>query len=156
MTPNATMKTTESRRKNAGFTLVEALVAIVILAVGLMAISNLLLVAGTSNAVASRSSAAAALATQQLERLKAIEFTALAAGGDLDADVGVPNVGCNTANGTYNCWDDVDGVGRINVRWLITPVAAANTFFIAVRAESTLPFMGARTRAEFTTFRVRS
>jgi type IV pilus modification protein PilV len=153
------MDTRDRKASQAGFTLVEALVAIVVLAVGLMAVSNLLLVAGSSNAVANRATAAAALATQQMERLKAAPFTDLVAGGGLDANVGATNDGCTTATGTFNCRSNVavNGVGQITVRWLIQPaVGVANALFITVRAESNLPLMGARTRAEFTTLRVQS
>lgn len=149
--------TQPARRAQGGFTLVEALVAIVILAFGLMAISNLLLVAGTSNSVANRTTAAATLAAQQMERLKATPYATLAPGGNLDVAVGATNPGCTTAVGTFNCAADVAGVGRIDVRWAIAPaIGAANALFITVRAEAAAPFMGARTRAEFTTFRVQS
>jgi type II secretory pathway pseudopilin PulG len=135
----------------AGFTLVEALCAIVILAFGLIAVTNLLLVASTSNTTANMSTAATTLAAQQLENLKAIPFAdanalptaALAAGGDLEADA----PGFVTAPPI-----DVPGVGQIRVRWLIVDVDT-QTKFIAVRAESTALLIGARSRAEFTVFR---
>jgi type II secretory pathway pseudopilin PulG len=137
--------------QEAGFTLVEALCAIVILAFGLIAVTNLLLVASTSNTTANMSTAATTLAAQQLENLKAIPFAdvnaiptpALAAGGDLEADA---------AGFVSNPPIDVPGVGQIRVRWLIVDVDT-QTKFIAVRAESTAPLIGARSRAEFTVFR---
>ena len=135
----------------AGFTLVEALCAIVILAFGLIAITNLLLVASTSNTTANLSTAATTLAAQQLENLKAIPFAdanaiptaALAAGGDLDADA---------AGFFTDPPADIPGVGRILVRWKIVDIDP-QTKFIAVRAESTALLIGARSRAEFTVFR---
>ena len=45
-------------QREAGFTLIEALVAIVILAFGLMAVTNLLVVAAASNTVGNHSTAA--------------------------------------------------------------------------------------------------
>ena len=63
-----------ARRTDSGFTLVEALIAIVILVFGLMAVTNLFLVAGNSNQVANQSTAAAALAARRLESLKTISF----------------------------------------------------------------------------------
>lgn len=154
-TSNAEQPVT-GRRGERGFTLVEALIAIVILSFGLMAVSNLLVVAAMSNSVANRSTAATALAVQQMERLKATSFDNLVPGGDVGNNVGATNDGCTTAVGTYNCQVNVAGVGVIVVRWQITPAAAANSLFIRVRAEATARTMGARTRAEFTTFRVRS
>jgi type II secretory pathway pseudopilin PulG len=145
-------------RGEAGFTLVEALCAIVILAFGLIAIANLMLVAATSNTVANQSTAATTLATQQMETLKNIPFTnppttnafnpALNPGGNLDADLA----------GYFNPPVDIPGVGEIRVRWLITGVpdpvdAVVRTLFITVRAEGTGALTGARSRAEFTTFR---
>jgi len=135
----------------AGFTLVEALCAIVILAFGLIAITNLLLVASTSNTTANISTAATTLAAQQLENLKAIPFAdanaiptpALAAGGDLDTD---------QAGFFVDPPAEVPGVGQIRVRWTIVDVDT-QTKFIAVRAESTALLIGARSRAEFTVFR---
>jgi len=146
----------------AGFTLVEALCAIVILVFGLMAIANLMLVAATSNSVANQGTAATTLATQQMEILKNIPFTdppttanfnaLLTPGGDLDLDPAAedPNF--------INPPVDVPGVGEIQVRWEIVGVpdpadGVVRTLFITVRAQGMGPLTGARSRAEFTTFR---
>ena len=136
----------------AGFTLVEALCAIVILAFGLISITNLLLVASTSNSTANVSTAATTLAVQQLEVLKAAPFAdgsvpavpnpLLSSGGDLDTDQA----------GFFNPPTEVAGVGQILVRWRIVDVDA-QTKFISVRAESTALLIGPRSRAEFTVFR---
>ena len=142
-----------SRRPSgeAGFTLVEALFAMVILSVGLIAVTNLLLVASTSNTTANQSTGATTLAAQQLEVLKAIPFAvlgnvpnaALDAGGDLDAD---------QAGFFTDPPAEIPGVGQIRVRWKIVDVDT-QTKFISVRAESTALLIGARSRAEFTVFR---
>ncbi len=63
-----------SRRPQAGFTLVEALIAMVILSFGLIAVTNLMLVASTSNTVANQSTAATSIASQRMEQLKALGF----------------------------------------------------------------------------------
>jgi type II secretory pathway pseudopilin PulG len=165
------MLRTESRRQ-AGFTLVEALVAMLVLTFGLIAITNLLIVASTSNSVANHSTAAATQASEVLERLRAVRFTDLRIGGDLGADVGVPNCDPDTdvneciprPMNNYNMRRSVDGVGFIKVRWQVCSDTAAtncagpgaagpDTLFIVVRAESEAPLAGARSRAEFTTFR---
>lgn len=145
-------------RGEAGFTLVEALCAIVILAFGLMAIANLIAVAASSNTVANQSTAATTLASQQMEILKSIPFTtpgtqvfnaALAPGGDLETD---------QAGYFTNPPTDVPGVGQVRVRWRITGIPDAVSgvprgLFIEVRAEGMAPLVGMRSRAEFTTFR---
>jgi prepilin-type N-terminal cleavage/methylation domain-containing protein len=128
----------------AGFTLVEALIAMVILSFGLIAVTNLMLVASTSNTVANQSTAATSIASQQLEQLKILPFAdpGLTTGGDLD----------NDAAG-YFAEVQVPGVGAIHTRWLITDVDPT-TKHIAVRSEGRGALAGPRSRAEFTTFRV--
>jgi Tfp pilus assembly protein PilV len=142
----------------AGFTLVEALVAIVVLIFGLMAVSNLMLVAGSSTSVANQGTAATVAASQVLDALKITSWENLVPGGDITADVGATNNDCTaavTGGGTYNCNADVPGVGLVHVRWQITPPAGATrTLFIQVRAEGTGALSGARSRSEFTSLRV--
>jgi prepilin-type N-terminal cleavage/methylation domain-containing protein len=148
----------------AGFTLIEALVAMVILSFGLIAVTNLFLVGGTSNKAANHGTGATAQAVEVMERLKAIPFTTLmaATGGNLDSNTGsVTN--CTeptTANcviaGNFNMQRVIAGVGRMQVRWRIVAPGAGgtDTLYIAVRAESTAPIVGgARSRADMTTFR---
>lgn len=135
----------QSRRPGggeAGFTLVEALIAVVILIFGLMAITNLFLLGTSSNSVANQSSAATSAAAETMERLKSATFSTLSAGGDLDNDVT-----------GFVRYDEVKGVGRIRTRWEITSADAA-TLFLRVRSEGTGSLSGQRTRAEFTAFRV--
>lgn len=149
--------------RQSGFTLVEALVAMLVLTFGLIAITNLFVVASTSNSVANHSTAAAAQAAEVMERLRAVRFTDLQPGGDLNNDAGIANCDPDVdANGcvpaplnNYNMRRSIDGVGYIKVRWQVTNPGAAGpgTLFIVVRAESEAPLSGARSRAEFTTFR---
>jgi prepilin-type N-terminal cleavage/methylation domain-containing protein len=124
-----------------GFTLVEALVAIVVLSVGLMAVANLMVVAGTSNSVANASTASATIASRELERLTAIPYDELVAGGDLD----------NNDPGYFN-EETVPGVGLVRTRWTILS-PENQTRFITVRAEVLGPLLGRRSRAEYTIFR---
>lgn len=132
------------RAHERGFTLIEALIAMVILAFGMIAVSNLLIVAASSNTVANQSTAATTTATEALERLKAQPFGLLAAGGDLDNDVA-----------GYFRLDTVPGVGVIHTRWQISSVTPNDnqTLFIRVRSEGTGALSRARSAAEFTTFR---
>jgi type II secretory pathway pseudopilin PulG len=131
--------------REQGFTLVEALTAIVILAFGLIAITNLMIVAASSNSVANQSTAATTAASQVLEQLRAAPFETLVANtGDVTADVA----------GFFRD-DDFTGVGHIHTRWRIDAFVPANprALFITVRSEGTGALSGARSRAEFTTIR---
>ena len=69
----------------AGFTLVEALVAVVVLVFGLLAVTNLLLVAASSNSVANQSTAAVASASRAMDMLRATTYSALTSGGSVDS-----------------------------------------------------------------------
>lgn len=132
------------RPAEAGFTLVEALIAIVILVFGLIGITNLMLVAATSNTSANQGTAAASIASQRLEMLKAVPFTNLTAGGNLASGTD-PN---------FYSEDELPGVGMIVTRWTVTPIAGnSQVFYIQVRSEATGAFGAGRSRAEFTTFR---
>ena len=157
----------KSQGSEAGFTLIEALIAIVVLVVGILAIVNLFVVASTSNAIGNHSTAATGQATETLERLKAIPFLQITAAmpgttvGDLNADAGslLNCVETTTAAcvipGNYNLARDIPGVGRIKTRWMIVRPGAGgpDTLFIVVRSQSTATLAGIRSRAEFTTFR---
>lgn len=129
-------------RGEAGFTLVEALVAMVILAFGLVAVSNLLIVATGSNGIANNMTASATVATDRMEQLKAAPFLQLAAGGDLDTDI---------AN--YNADTTVPGVGVVHTRWKMVAIDL-DTFVISVRSEGVTALARSIARSEFTTVRV--
>jgi prepilin-type N-terminal cleavage/methylation domain-containing protein len=69
------MKDTKMRREDErGFSLVEVMIAILILTVGLLSLAQMMLVATNSNALSGRMTASAALAKEQLELLKAAPF----------------------------------------------------------------------------------
>jgi prepilin-type N-terminal cleavage/methylation domain-containing protein len=129
-------------RPDAGFTLIETLVAIVILVFGLMAVTNLMVIGATSNNVANQSSAATTQASQTLEDLKRTSYTALTVGGSLTADL--PGFSRN---------DVVPGVGVINTRWIVVDPGDPQVRFITVQSEGTALLMRARSRATFSTFR---
>jgi prepilin-type N-terminal cleavage/methylation domain-containing protein len=61
-------------RGQQGFSLIEVMIAIVILTVGLLSLAQMMVVATNANALAGRMTASAALAKQQLELLKAAPF----------------------------------------------------------------------------------
>ena len=133
----------------AGFTIIEALIAMVILVFGLVAITNLLIVGASSNSAANLSTAATARASEQLEVLKATPFTNLTVGGDVTAD----------ATGYFRD-DTTDPLAPnvplvpIKTRWQISAVSGDNqTRFIHVVSEPMGGFLRSRARADFTTFR---
>jgi Tfp pilus assembly protein PilV len=154
------------RDREAGFTLIEALVAMVILMFGVAAVANLMVVAGSSNTVANHATATTAAATRQMELLKSVPYTTLVnqPGGDVNNDLTLPVPIC-AANWAPNVWDcntpiaagttEYQGVGQVHLRWSVTSMAPAaqNTFFIQVAAESTAPAIGRRSRAYFTSIR---
>lgn len=157
----------ETRRENgargaeAGFTLVEALVAIVVLIFGLMAVTNLMLVAASSNSVANQGTAAVASASRAMDLLKATTYSALklAAPGGKTFD---PNDTGGAMECTdpklapffdWHCIETVPGVGVIHTHWWVTPTADPRLLHLRVRSEGTGALSGARSRAEFTTFR---
>jgi type II secretory pathway pseudopilin PulG len=146
---------TRAQRAEAGFTLVEALVAIVVLVFGLMAVTNLLLVAASSNTVANQGTAAVAGATQAMDFLKLTNFTALGVGGTpFDAtDGGLDCLDPALTANDWHCSTDTPGVGRVHVHWQIANTPDNRMLYITIQAEGVGALGGRRTRAEFTTFR---
>lgn len=145
------------RGAEAGFTLVEALVAVVVLVFGLMAVTNLLLVAASSNSVANQSTAAVASATRAMDMLRATTYDALddTPGGEA-FDPGTGGKDCKDPTLVFNEWrchEDVPGVGTIHTQWWVTATADPRLLHVLVRSEGTGALAGARSRAEFTTFR---
>lgn len=132
-----------------GFTLIEALVAIIVLSFGLISIANLNIVATTSNVAANRSSGATMLASQQMEALRSLSFTNLLAGAT--AQMGVDTLTIQTANFS-NLGVALEGVGVFDTTWRIQPGVNANVLLIQVRTEPR-GFRGRIARAEFMTLR---
>ena len=154
------MKSNVRPDTESGFTLVEALFAIVVFAVGIMAVSNLMLVAASSNSAANVSTPATAAASQMLDIIKSTSFEDLAAGGSVTTDVGATLTPCPSVYpaGSFNCTTFVNGVGPVHLRWMLEGFQPGDTgvftaFKITVSAEGTGAFAGPRTRAQFTTIR---
>lgn len=147
----------QDRSSESGFTLVETLVAIVVLVFGLMAVTNLLLVAATSNTVANQSSAATASASQAMDLLRSTRWADIVPGGSLTTDTTTPSPDCRALTSpitAYNCDDNIQGVGTVKTRWQITAgVGTVRMVLITVQSEGTGAMAGARSRATFTTYR---
>jgi prepilin-type N-terminal cleavage/methylation domain-containing protein len=114
-----------SKRNEEGFSLIEVMIAIVILTVGLLSLAQMMVLATNSNTLSGRMTSCSALAKEQLERLKAAPFYTnpqaqvrspqLTAGGDIN----------NTVGGFSQIYD-ADGLpaaaGLYEVRWQITDI----------------------------------
>lgn len=159
------MKSSRAHENEAGFTLIEVLVSIVILTVGLLSLAQMMVLATSSNTLSGRMTSSAALAKEQLERLKAAPFyddpraqtrnPMLADGGDLD----------NTAAG-YVQYYDPDGIplpaaagAMFEVRWEIQTVPSPLPLSMVQIRVRCLPAAGMEDQfavigdARFTTFR---
>lgn len=150
----------QTPQRQAGFTLIETLVAMVVLTFGLLAVTNLLLMATTDNFAAAQSTIAVTAASQQLDFLRRARMTDLVPGGDLTADLSAPGP-CPGVPGIYNCIQDVatllpgaavGGEARVRLRWTITsmPPGAVS---ITVQAVPLAALAGQRSMAEMTTIR---
>jgi type II secretory pathway pseudopilin PulG len=147
------------REGEAGFTLIEALVAIVVLVFGLMAVTNLMLVAASSNTVANQGTAAVTSATRVMDMIKSTSFENLPVVDDpWDAPPDASMKSCEDVTLTLDdvhCTEDIPGVGRIHTHWWITATDPADPriYYVRVRSEGVGALAGARSRSEFTTFR---
>jgi prepilin-type N-terminal cleavage/methylation domain-containing protein len=154
---------TRNKRSESGFSLIEVMVAIVILTVGLLTLAQTMVIATRSNDLSGRMTSCAALAKEQMERLKAAPFytdpvaqvrnPVLASGGDTQNSVG----------GYFQLYDP-DGLptgapGYLEVRWMITDIASPLPLEMVRIDVSCLPAAGRGDQflfignANFTTFR---
>ena len=114
--------------RQAGFSLVETLVALLLLSFGLLAVATLFFQALRQNAVSADAGTAAAAAASQLERLRLLDYDSaeMAPGGSLTAD---------TSAGGIDYFDASSP--DVHVRWRITANATPpGTKVVAIRAIS--------------------
>ncbi len=159
-------RTIEVNRTNdeRGFSLIEVMVAIVILTVGLLSLAQMMVAATNANTLSGRMTSCSALAKEQLERLKAAPFytapvtltrnALLLAGGDV-----------NATDPDYSQFYDMDGLpsaagtGIFEVRWRIDDVASLYPLEMIQIQMRCLPAAGMRDQfavigeARFITFR---
>jgi type II secretory pathway pseudopilin PulG len=143
-------------KRESGFTLVEAMIAIVVLVFGLVAIAQLFVVASQSNVTARKATAAADASTQVMDMLMAAPFDTVsaAAGGSVDISVmtlsGAPET-FDVKN--YKLLQKVPGVGPVLTCWEISNLS---TDLVAIHVRSqVMGLMSGLTRAEFTTMRAK-
>jgi type II secretory pathway component PulJ len=142
-------------KRESGFTLVEALIAIVVLVFGLIAIAQLFVVASQSNVTARKATAAADTSSEVIERLMALPFDSLKQGGSvLDPAMELTDsTPTDFAVENYQIVQDVPGVGRVLTCWQIGGVA---TDLVAIHVRSqVVGLLSGLSKAEFTTFRAR-
>jgi Tfp pilus assembly protein PilV len=131
------------RRDESGFTLAEALIAMFVFIVGILALANMFLLAISQTNVANCMTAATAEASQTMDMLKARHFATLAVGGALDNNV--PG---------YNASNPVPGVAMVRTRWTITEVSVSpQVYAITVESEPLSAMGGNAGKVRFTTFR---
>jgi len=134
---------TPSNNPEAGFTILEAVIATLILLFGLASIFNLMIVAVSSNSLANRASGAVTLASHQMEILRSTPFSALA-----DS----PTDSLEVADPDFSRIDHVEGVASYETRWEITTLSDPNLKYLRVRVEPQ-GFRGRAARSELTTVR---
>jgi hypothetical protein len=158
------------RDSEAGFTLIEALIAIIVLAFGLIAVTNLFIVAASSNQIGNYNTATATEATEVMERLKRLPFNTIAppantTSGDLLNDLPAANLPPAppaepdvVIGGVpqFNMYRRVAGIGLIRTRWTVqsfTDVFTTPVLLITVRSQVMGPFGGQLSQSQFSTFR---
>jgi hypothetical protein len=120
-------------------------------------VTNLLLVAASSNTVANQGTAAVAAATGVMDFLKATSFATLNAnqgGNPFDATDG----GRDCADplltvADFHCSSSLNGVGMVHSHWFVTATPDNRLLYLTVQSQGTGALAAARSRAEFTTFR---
>jgi Tfp pilus assembly protein PilV len=133
------------RGSERGFTLIETLIAMIVLIVGLVAVSHLILMATSSNAIANRTTVSTSLASLQMERLMTMPFSSLTEGGDVEG--GDPGT-----SGDHALVEEVGGSsGVFFTRWQVSDMGNG-LMCIRVRTQARGAFSDL-TRAELTTFR---
>jgi type II secretory pathway pseudopilin PulG len=155
------MTTETTAGKESGFSLVEAIIAVLVFIIGIAAISNLFLMSMTANSTANVSAATASVASEVLDRLRALPSNTLTLGaptGGLapsEADSAIcsePGTTNCVVPGNFVLTKIVPGVGIVHAKWSIAQ-AGAGLLFITVQAQTTATVVGERGNAVFTTFR---
>jgi type IV pilus assembly protein PilV len=108
-------------KRSKGFTLIEVMVALVILAISLLALAGLMLTTTKNNTFGGHMTEAATFAQDKLEQLRAAPWTGIVAGSDTvtTAITGAPGTGISYAR-NWIVADTPDGTQRwvtITMNW---------------------------------------
>ncbi len=123
------------RSGQSGFSLVETMMAMLLLAISFLALGQLVAVAANQNALSRNTSVGIAVAMGKLEELRRVYNQQLAAGA-LNLTSGSATQTMRFDNSAQGSDDSNARVGSYNVSWQITPLSA-NEFTIKVTAEPT-------------------
>jgi len=135
------MSDRDAASRGAGFTLLEVLVALVLIGVGVLAAAPMFVYAMQGNAVAADFGSVGAIAVERMELLRSQAYGTLTPGGSLTASV--------------NGYSDASNADYI-VRWQIADNAVpAGTRSITVRAIAVRQVVGNRKEITLTTLRGR-
>lgn len=127
-----------SRARQAGFSLVEVMVALFMATLVFLMLAQMIGVGVEANRAASDSTRASALAAETLEDLTQLQYDAIVPGGSLAADTA----------GFFDAIDvDADGVVDYTRRWEIADLGDSKR--IRVRVFSTLDVVGPAKEAQY-------
>jgi prepilin-type N-terminal cleavage/methylation domain-containing protein len=131
------------KQGSSGFTLVEVLLALFLIAIGVLAAAPMFVYAMKGNAAGADFGSAGAIAVERMEVLRSTRYTDLDAGGDLNSDATVAGV---------DYFDNSNP--EFTVRWLIVDnVAPADTKTITVEVTALRQVVGQRKGVTLTTLR---
>lgn len=161
---NKMTRTTKRTSSEGGFTLIEVLIAIVILTVGLLSLAQMMVLSTNANTLSGRMTSCSAVAKERLERLKAIPFYSNPAARTRNALL-LPGGDVNVNDPNFSQFYGSDGLpvaagnALFEVRWQIQDVATPHPMEMVQIRMRCLPAAGNRDQfaiigdAMFTTFR---
>jgi len=154
MIGNNANKKFKKRTDNRGYTLIEVMIAMVILLVGMLSVAAMQTKSTNSNTSANRSTRGFVWCSDRLERLKSLPYTEPLS-GDLALGDHTPAPDTDGIDNDYDGRIDEAGEsGTVSLRWTISNGAVANTIGIAVTATWQTP-LGEQKTLTLTSVRAR-
>ncbi|MGD9114731.1 MAG: prepilin-type N-terminal cleavage/methylation domain-containing protein [Desulfobacterales bacterium] len=142
---NTIVKKFEKWTDNQGYTLIEVMIAMVILLVGMLSVAAMQTKSTNSNTSANRSTRGFAWCSDRMERLKSLPYIEPLS-GDLALGDHVPTQDADGIDNDYDGQIDETGeTGSVSLSWTISNGAVANTMGIAVTATWQTPLGGQKT-----------
>jgi prepilin-type N-terminal cleavage/methylation domain-containing protein len=155
MISNTALKIFEKRADNQGFTLIEVMIAMVILLVGMLSVAAMQTKSTNSNTSANRSTRGFVWCSDRLERLKSLPYIEPLS-GDLALGDHTPAQNADGIDNDYDGQiDEVGESGSVSLSWTISNGAVANTMGIAVTATWQTP-LGEQKTLTLTSVRARN